>query len=194
MSLESASVCVVDGTADRPRPVASEPRTDRLVRRQASLARIALEAGPLSQWLSRRWQPGSRWSCWRRGTSAIAQGDAGEDRPQRCAPHRPADAARLVPPVHCKSLSAQEVRALLTARKLLQASARRRDEPARHLRGFGLKVGRRRRTFDARIGAGRQPADAVYVRDAACNARRCARARRLEKRCELARDMRGGGR
>ena len=45
-------------------------------------------------------------------------------------------------PVHCKSLPAQEVRALLTARKLLQAKLHDVEMSLRGvLRGFGLKVG-----------------------------------------------------
>jgi transposase len=45
-------------------------------------------------------------------------------------------------PVHCKSVSAQETRALLTARKLLQAKHLDVEMSLRGvLRGFGLKVG-----------------------------------------------------
>jgi len=45
-------------------------------------------------------------------------------------------------PVHCKSLPAQEVRALLTTRKLLQAKRQDVEMSLRGvLRGFGLKVG-----------------------------------------------------
>ena len=45
-------------------------------------------------------------------------------------------------PVHCKSLPAQEVRALLTARKLLQTKNHDVEMSLRGvLRGFGLKVG-----------------------------------------------------
>jgi transposase len=45
-------------------------------------------------------------------------------------------------PVHCKSLPAQEVRALLTTRKLLQAKRHDVEMSLRGvLRGFGLKVG-----------------------------------------------------
>src|SRR4051794_33071942 len=45
-------------------------------------------------------------------------------------------------PVHCKSLPAQEGRALLTTRKLLQAKRHDVDMSLRGvLRGFGLKVG-----------------------------------------------------
>src|SRR5437868_12321997 len=45
--------------------------------------------------------------------------------------------------VHCKSTEAQETRALLTARKLLDAKLRDVEMSLRGmLRGFGLKVGR----------------------------------------------------
>ena len=45
-------------------------------------------------------------------------------------------------PVHCKSLPAQEVRALLTARKLLQTKNHDVEISLRGvLRGFGLRVG-----------------------------------------------------
>ena len=46
-------------------------------------------------------------------------------------------------PVHCKSVSAQETRALLTARKLVQGKLHDVQMSLRGiLRGFGLKVGR----------------------------------------------------
>jgi transposase len=56
-------------------------------------------------------------------------------------------------PVHCKSLPSQEVRAILTARKLLQGKLHDMDLSLRGiLRGFGLKVGKTTpRTFAARV-------------------------------------------
>ena len=56
-------------------------------------------------------------------------------------------------PVHCKSLAAQETRALLTARQLLQAKRLDVEMSLRGvLRGFGLKVGpTTTRTFPVRI-------------------------------------------
>ena len=56
-------------------------------------------------------------------------------------------------PVYCKSLPAQEVRVLLTARKLLQSKNYDVEMSLRGvLRGFGLKVGRTTpRTFATRI-------------------------------------------
>ncbi len=56
-------------------------------------------------------------------------------------------------PVHCKSTSAQEVRALLTARKMLQGKRHDIEMSLRGvLRGFGLKVGPTTpKTFEERI-------------------------------------------
>src|SRR3546814_6727934 len=56
-------------------------------------------------------------------------------------------------PVHCKSLPAQEIRAVLTARKILQTKLHDLDMSLRGiLRGFGLKVGQTTpRTFAGRI-------------------------------------------
>jgi transposase len=57
-------------------------------------------------------------------------------------------------PVHCKSMSAQETRAMLTARKLIQVKLQDVENSLRGiLRGFGLKVGKTtKRSFTARIG------------------------------------------
>src|SRR6202795_1444710 len=56
-------------------------------------------------------------------------------------------------PVHCKSLAAQELRAVLTARKLIQSKLRDVENHLRGiLRGFGLKVGHTTaRSFAGRI-------------------------------------------
>jgi transposase len=56
-------------------------------------------------------------------------------------------------PVHCKSISAQEIRAMLTARKLIQTKLQDIENSLRGiLRGFGLKVGKTtKRSFATRI-------------------------------------------
>ncbi|HYY39130.1 MAG TPA: IS110 family transposase, partial [Xanthobacteraceae bacterium] len=56
-------------------------------------------------------------------------------------------------PVHCKSIGAQEIRALLTARKLVQSKLQDLENSLRGiLRGFGLKVGKTTpRSFADRI-------------------------------------------
>ena len=57
-------------------------------------------------------------------------------------------------PVHCKSMAAQETRALLTARKLIQSKRQDVENSLRGiLRGFGLKVGKTTaKSFAGRIG------------------------------------------
>src|SRR5260370_29076784 len=56
-------------------------------------------------------------------------------------------------PVHCKSITAQEIRAMLTARKLVQSKLLDLENSLRGiLRSFGLKVGKTTRTnFAGRI-------------------------------------------
>ena len=74
VSLESASVCVVEagGRIVREAKVASE--SDALIawidKLAVEVSRIELEAGPLSQWLygGHAGGGGFRWSCWRPGT------------------------------------------------------------------------------------------------------------------------------
>ena len=83
-------------------------------------------------------------------------------------------------PVHCKSAPAQEVRALLVARKQLQAKMRDVELSLRGLlRGFGLKVGEiSKGQFAARVRhAGRR-----VTRCWSGSPRRCCRpARRCER-------------
>src|SRR6516164_3941761 len=102
VSLEASSLCVVDanGKVVREGKVASEP--DALIawlrELKLELTRIGLEAGPLSQWL---------YAAMRQAGLAVelletrahrARDDAGEERPQRRARDRAADAVGLVPP------------------------------------------------------------------------------------------------
>lgn len=160
VSLEYSSVCVVDaeGRIVREAKVLSEP--DALIAWFAehglAMERIGLEAGPLSQWLHAGM------------TKAGLAVELIETRHLRAAfktmPVKTdkkdargiAQLMRLgwFRPVHCKSLPAQEVRALLTARKLLQGKLHDIEMSIRGiLRGFGLKVGpTTRRTYAARIG------------------------------------------
>ena len=159
VSLEWTSVCVVDdeGEIVREARVLSEP--DALVAFFSELGvdvtRIALEAGPLSQWLH--------------------DGLAEADLPVVCAETRQLQAVlsatvnksdrndargiaqmvrvNLIRPVHVKTLSSQHRRMLLTNRKfmlkqLCDAEANIRGT----LRNFGLKVGKvSRRGFEARV-------------------------------------------
>src|SRR3954452_13557603 len=159
VSLESSSVCVVDasGRIVREAKVASEP--EALIAwfggLGISLARIGLEAGPLSQWL---------YASMREAGLAVELleprhvRDAFKAMPVKTDRKDARGIAQLMRlgwfrPVHCKSLPAQEVRALLTARKLLQTKNHDIEMSLRGvLRGFGLKVGPTRpRTFASRV-------------------------------------------
>src|SRR5690348_14944867 len=159
VSLESASICVVDasGRIMREAKVASEPEV--LIGWFGGLgfavARIGLEAGPLSQWLYAGMRDAGL-PVELLETRHVR--DAFKAMPVKTDRKDARGIAQLMRlgwfrPVHCKSLPAQEVRALLTARKLLQTKNHDVEMSLRGvLRGFGLKVGRTTpRTFASRI-------------------------------------------
>lgn len=149
VSLESSAVCVVDGAGNivREAKVASEPEAliawFRLL--GPKVERIGLEAGPLSQWL---------YAALREAGFAVELletrhvRDAFKAMPVKTDRNDARGIAQLMRlgwfrPVHCKSIEAQETRAVLTARKLLQSKLRDLENSLRGvLRGFGLKVGK----------------------------------------------------
>jgi transposase len=159
VSLESASVCVVDasGKIIRESKVASEP--EALIGWFGGfglrLARIGLEAGPLSQWLyARMRQAGLAVELLE--TRHVRK--ALETMPVKSDRNDARGIAQLIRlgwfrPVHCKSMAAQEVRAVLTARKLVQSKLLDVENSLRGLlRGFGLKVGKTtNRSFAGRV-------------------------------------------
>jgi transposase len=145
------------GKIVREAKVASEP--EALIAWFASLglglARIGLEAGPLSQWL---------YAAMREAGLSVELletrhvRDAFKAMPVKSDRNDARGIAQLMRlgwfrPVHCKSLAAQEVRAVLTARKLVQSKLRDVENSLRGiLRGFGLKVGKTTPlSFGARI-------------------------------------------
>jgi transposase len=159
VSLECSSVCVVDanGKIVRESRVASEPAALVGWFRWLGfdLARIGLEAGPLSQWL---------YAAMKQAGLAVELletrhvSDAFKAMPVKSDRNDARNIAQLMRlgwfrPVHCKSLSAQEIRAMLTARKLIQTKLQDVENSLRGiLRGFGLKVGKTTRTsFAGRI-------------------------------------------
>ena len=159
VSLELSSVCVVDATGRmvREAKVASEPEALIAWFRGLGfeLARVGLEAGPLSQWLFAAMRDAGlpvELLETRHVRDAFKAMPVKTDRKDA---HGIAQLMRLgwFRPVHCKSLPAQETRALLTARKLLQAKRLDVELSLRGvLRGFGLKVGpTTARTFPARV-------------------------------------------
>jgi transposase len=159
VSLECSSVCIVDATGKivREGKVASEP--EALIGWFGSLGfgltRIGLEAGPLSQWL---------YAAMKQVGLAVELletrhvRDAFKAMPVKTDRNDARGIAQLMRlgwfrPVHCKSMSAQETRALLTARKLVQSKLHDLEMSLRGiLRGFGLKVGPTTpKRFEARI-------------------------------------------
>jgi len=159
VSLEYSSRCVVDGTGKivREAKAASEPAA--LIAWFGSLGlgltRIGLEAGPLSQWL---------YLAMKQAGLAVELLETRHVRDAFKAMLVKSDRndargiAQLIRlgwfrPVHCKSMDAQEVRAVLTARKLVQTKLLDVENSLRGiLRGFGLKVGKTTdRSFATRI-------------------------------------------
>ena len=159
VSLECSSVCVVDGSGKivREAVVPSEP--EALIgwfnSLRLGLARIGLEAGPLSQWL---------YAAMKQAGLAVELLETRHVRDAFKAMLVKSDRndARSIAqlmrlgwfrPVHCKSIGAQEVRAVLTARKLVQSKLLDVENSLRGiLRGFGLKVGKTTaRSFAERI-------------------------------------------
>lgn len=149
VSLESCAVCVVNqsGAVAREAKVACEPEALITFLRDlnVSITGIGLEAGPLSQWLHRH-------LC-AAGLEAVLMETRQVKGALKAMPIKTdrRDAlgiAQLIRmgwfrPVHCKSVSAQELRALLGARRTLQKSMISIELSMRGmLRGFGLKLGK----------------------------------------------------
>jgi transposase len=160
VSLELSSVCIVDerGTIVSEAKVASEP--EALIRflrtRELEIVRVGLEAGPLSQWLHAGLVAAGFETVLLETRHVKAALSAMTVKTDRRDARGIAQILRLgwYRPVHAKSASAQEVRALLTARKLIQGKLLDVESGIRGvLRGFGLKVGPiSRGRFEMRIG------------------------------------------
>ena len=149
VSLESCAVCVVSpsGAVVREAKVDCEPEALITLLRELNLniACVGLEAGPLSQWLHRHLREAGLETVLmetRQVKGALQAMPIKTDRRDALG------IAQLIRmgwfrPVHCKSVSAQELRALLGARRTLQKSMISIELSMRGLlRGFGLKVGK----------------------------------------------------
>ncbi len=159
VSLELSSVCVVDatGTVVREAKVSSEPEALVGFLRGLGLmvTRVGLEAGPLSQWLHAGLVTAGFEAVLLETRHVKAALSAMVVKTDRKDARGIAQLLRMgwFRPVHCKSAAAQEVRALLVGRKLLQSKLVDVELSIRGiLRGFGLKVGTiSKGQFDARI-------------------------------------------
>lgn len=160
VSLELSSVCIVDvqGGIVCEAKVPSDP--EALVRYfetlKLSITRIALEAGPLSQWIHGGLTSAGFETVLLETRHVKAALSAMTVKTDRRDARGIAQLLRLgwYRPVHAKSASSQEVRALLTARKLIQGKLLDIESGIRGvLRGFGFKVGAiSRGRFQARVG------------------------------------------
>src|SRR6188474_2961725 len=148
VSLERSRVCVVDATGKiiREAKVASEPEALAGFFAGLGLAvtRIGLEAGPLSQWLHAGLSETGFEAVLLETRHVKAALSAMIVKTDRKDARGIAQLLRMgwYRPVHCKSPPAQEVRALLVGRKLLQGKLLDVELGIRGLlRGFGLKLG-----------------------------------------------------
>lgn len=159
VSLASTAICVltVHGKVAKETTAASEPEELVAVLRALSgtVVAVGLEAGPLSQWLHKHLTEAGFDTVLmetRQVKGALKAMPIKTDR-------RDAEGiSRLLQmgwfrPVHCKSISSQETRAILTSRKAIQRGIVNIELSVRGiLRNFGLKIGRISKTgFDARV-------------------------------------------
>jgi transposase len=159
VSLESASVCIVDerGLIVREGKVASDPEAliGWLGKLGAKIVLTGLEAGPLSQWLHAGLSQAGLTVELLETRHVRAAFRAMSVKTDRKDARGIAQLMRLgwYRPVHCKSLPAQEMRALLVARKLLQKQLHAVEMSVRGiLRNFGAKVGQTTsRGFEGRV-------------------------------------------
>ena len=143
VSLDETAICVVDrdGAIVLEAKVASEAAAiaARLQPYAASLCRIGLEAGPLSEWLVRG------LACplvVAHVQAALSARIAKTDRNDACGM---ANLLRMgwFRPVHVKTMDAREQRALLATRSTLSRRLRDIENSVRGLlRGFGLRAPR----------------------------------------------------
>src|SRR4029450_26899 len=127
VSLERSSVCVVDATGKvvREAKLASEPEAlaGFFVGLGLAVTRIGLETGPLSQWLHAGWSEAGFEAVLLETRHVKAALSAMIVKTDRKDARGIAQLLRMgwYRPVHCKSPAAQEVRALLVGRHVLQA-------------------------------------------------------------------------
>jgi transposase len=157
--LEWSSICVVDGAGQIVREAKVWSEREALVAFFAesglTFSRIGLEAGPLSQWLYAGLVEAGLPAILIETRHVKAALKAMTVKTDRNDARGMAQLMRMgwFRPVHAKAPMVQEIRALLTARKLLVAKLRDVESSIRGiLRGFGLKVGAvSKGKFEARI-------------------------------------------
>lgn len=148
VSLASTAICVLGPQGRIVDELQAESEPEALVRAIASLSysidAIGLEAGPLSQWLSKGMEEAG-FDVVMMETRLVKA--ALKAMPIKTDRRDAQGIARLLQmgwyrPVHRKSVSSQEIRALLTARKSVQQAIINLELSMRGvLRNFGMKLG-----------------------------------------------------
>ena len=159
VSLEWSSVCVVDAAGQIVSEAKVQSEREALVAFFAEsgfrFTRIGLEAGPLSQWLYTGLVEAGLPATLIETRHVKAALNAMTVKTDRNDARGMAQLMRMgwFRPVHVKAPVVQEIRALLTARKLLVAKLRDVESSLRGiLRGVGLKIGViSKGKFEARI-------------------------------------------
>jgi transposase len=159
VSLASTAICVVStqGKVVKEAVAASEPEAlvSALQALPGTVVIVGLEAGPLSQWLHLHLAEAGFTTALMETRQVKGVLNAMPIKTDR----RDAEGiARLLHlgwfrPVHCKSVSSQETRAILTSRKAIRQGITNVELSLRGvLRNFGLKIGAISRTgFEARV-------------------------------------------
>ena len=150
VAVETASICAIDENGEIliEKQVSSDPRIigEALKPVAAACARVALEAGPLSQWLYFGLRDaGFPVVCIETRHAKAVIGAMSTNKNDRNDARSIARIARSgwFKTVHVKSVESQELRTLLVAREFLVNKLRDHENEIRGLlRPFGLKVGR----------------------------------------------------
>jgi transposase len=148
VSVKETAICIVDESGKICREVKVTSHPDDLIAVLQdpawNLARVGLEAGPLSQWLFEELaRAGLPVICIEtRHVKAFLKAQPNKTDRNDARGIAQMMRVNLYRPVHVKTLTSQKRRALLTARKLLQGKAIAIENDIRGLlRNFGLKVG-----------------------------------------------------
>jgi transposase len=148
VSVKETSLCIVDETGKICREVKVVSHPDDLIEFLKDpdwhVVRIGLEAGPLSQWLFEGLaSAGLPVVCIEtRHTKAFLKATVNKTDRNDARGIAHMMRVNLFRPVHVKTISSQQRRALLTARKLVSNKTRDIENDIRGLlRNFGLKVG-----------------------------------------------------
>lgn len=148
VSLADTAACVLDcgGQLFKEAKIESEPEAliSFLRNLPGSITAVGLEAGPLSQWLHRRLSEAGIETVLMETRQVKG---ALQAMPLKTDRRDAAGIARLLQmggrPVHCKSVSAREMRAVLTTRKAVQKGVVDLELSIRGgLRNFGLRMGK----------------------------------------------------